>query len=288
MSYQSEIEHLVLRSNNRLTLWLQYRYLTSITWRWVFIINIPLSAIGIVVLHFVTRKLLLGPQDIQDDTKDSDEQISHSATLLKRLSTIDYGGQLFFLFGIGLLVLALTWAGSYYSWTDSKVLGPLVSGAVLTIAFVAWEYLLLPGRPLTRCLPFQRAMLPMNIIWSRNGGILTYINFITGMAMYAVFYFVALYFTLGRGFDSGKAGISLVYYLPGLGGKSYSHRLENGSNKIQLAPISPSSTPPSGRAKPGTHSPSEPSSRPSASSSLPSLSKLDTFPQSTACSPSQA
>lgn len=167
----------------------------------------------------MTRKLLLGPQDIQDPATSSDGQVSRSATLSKRLSTIDYGGQLFFLFGIGLLVLALTWAGSYYPWADSRVLGPLVSGVALTAAFVAWEWLLLPGRPLTKYLRFQRAMLPMNIIWSRNGGVLTYINFITGMAMYAVFYFVALYFTLGRDFDSGRAGVSLIFYLPGLGGE---------------------------------------------------------------------
>jgi hypothetical protein len=175
--------------------------------------------IGIVLLHFVSRPLLLGAQDIQDDEPSSSGHVSKSATLLKRLSTIDYGGQLLFLFGIGLFVLALTWAGSYYPWADAKVLAPLIVGTVLTISFAFWESLLLPGKALAERLPFQRAMIPMKLLWTRNGGILTYINFITGMAMYAVFYFAGLYFSIVRGFASAKAGTSLIYYLPGLGGE---------------------------------------------------------------------
>jgi hypothetical protein len=34
-------------------------------------------------------------------------------------------------------------------------------------------------------------------------------------AMFAVFYFVDLYFTIVKDFDSGKAGVSLIYYTPG-------------------------------------------------------------------------
>ena len=36
--------------------------------------------------------------------------------------------------------------------------------------------------------------------------------------MYAVFYFVDLYFTIVDEYGSSKAGLNLLYYLPGLGG----------------------------------------------------------------------
>lgn len=39
--------------------------------------------------------------------------------------------------------------------------------------------------------------------------------------MYAVFYFVDLYFTIVLGYGSGKAGTNIIYYLPGLAGRSY-------------------------------------------------------------------
>lgn len=197
-------------------------YLTTLTWRWVFILNIPLYAIGLVILHLVTRPLLAGPQDIHKNGTDSSGDLLRSATLRRRLSTVDSGGQIFFLGGIGLLVLALTWAGSSYPWIDAKVIGPLVCGAVLSIAFVVWEYLLAPGRALSLCLQYQKAMIPTSLIWSRNGGVLFYINLITGMAMYAVFYFAGLYFTIADGFESGKAGASLTFYLPGLAGEAAS------------------------------------------------------------------
>ena len=36
--------------------------------------------------------------------------------------------------------------------------------------------------------------------------------------MFATFYFVDLYFTIVKEFDSGKAGVSLIFYTPGLAG----------------------------------------------------------------------
>lgn len=37
--------------------------------------------------------------------------------------------------------------------------------------------------------------------------------------MFATFYFVDLYFTIVKEFDSGDAGVSLIFYTPGLGGE---------------------------------------------------------------------
>jgi MFS family permease len=193
-------------------------YLTSVSWRWLFILNIPLGLIGLVILHFATRSVLLGPQDVRHTPSDQPDPATQSNTLWERLSTIDYGGQFLFLFGVGLCVLALTWAGSYYPWADVKVIAPLVIGAILVVMFLTWEFLLLPERPLNKRLPFQRAMIPMKLLCSREAGILAYINFITGMAMYSVFYFAALYFVIVREFEPGQTGVSLIFYLPGLAG----------------------------------------------------------------------
>lgn len=47
--------------------------------------------------------------------------------------------------------------------------------------------------------------------------LLFYVHFATGMAMYAVLYFVELYFSLVAGHDAAAGGVQLVYYTPGLG-----------------------------------------------------------------------
>ena len=157
-------------------------YLTVVSWRWCFIINIPIAVVGLVLARFVIRPVLLGPQDIHGEADAS--RISTSATFAKRISTVDFGGQLIFLFGMGLFVLALTWAGAYYPWADAKVVAPLVIGVVLLSMFMAWEYSLLPGRWTATRFQHQQAMIPMKLLWTRNAGLLMYINFITGMGMF--------------------------------------------------------------------------------------------------------
>jgi MFS family permease len=155
-------------------------YLTEVTWRWCFIINIPIAVTGMVFAFFLLRPKLLGPQNIPG--VDTTEMHGLAAFKLKLL-TIDYGGQILFLFGMGLLVLALTWGGSYYPWSDVKVLAPLVIGSILFSTFITWEFLMTPGRKLAIKFPRQMPMIPFKLIWSRNAGILIYINFITGMGM---------------------------------------------------------------------------------------------------------
>jgi MFS family permease len=194
-------------------------YLTSANWRWCFIINIPIGIAGLVLAHFILQPELLGPQQItlSDGTTDS----SLNQTFAARLSTIDFGGQFLFLFGMGLFVLALTWAGSYYPWTSAKVLAPLIIGVLLIFCFLFWEYYMLPGNILSSRAPTRKAMIPIRLLFTRNAGLLIYINLVTGMAMYAVFYFVDLYFALVQNYGSGKSGTNLLYYLPGLAGGAY-------------------------------------------------------------------
>jgi len=193
-------------------------YLTEASWRWCFIINIPLGVAGVVLAHFVIRSELLGPQRIARTDDDTSTEIPQ--TFAARLATLDAGGQFLFLFGLGLLVLALTWGGSYYPWNDVRVLAPLVLGGLLFCAFMVWEYFMLPGHALADRYPTRKAMIPLKLLFTRNAGLLIYINLITGMALYAVFYFSDLYFALVLNFSPGKAGTNLIYYMPGLSGKT--------------------------------------------------------------------
>lgn len=154
-------------------------YLTTVSWRWCFIIDIPLSLVGLLLIHLITRSVLVGPQDLP--AHDGVSKLSSKATFIKRISTIDFGGQLLFLFGMGLFILALTWAGSAYPWSSVEVLVPLIVGVVLLGLFFIWEYLLLPGQKLALAYPHQQAMIPLKLLRRRNASILMYINLVTGM-----------------------------------------------------------------------------------------------------------
>jgi hypothetical protein len=139
----------------------------------------PIGVAGLVLAHFVLRPELLGPQEITrtDGVIEPDVE----PTFMRRLSTIDFGGQFLFLFGMGLVVLALTWGGSYYPWNNVNVLCPLIIGLLLVLAFLAWEHFMAPGNFLGAKFPYRRPMIPLTLLFTRNAGIIVYINFITGM-----------------------------------------------------------------------------------------------------------
>ena len=67
----------------------------------------------------ILRPILLGPQPLPDDLqRDQDDGNRAIRRFTARMSTTDYGGQLLFLFGMALIILALTWGGARYVHTS--------------------------------------------------------------------------------------------------------------------------------------------------------------------------
>ncbi|KAK3313184.1 major facilitator superfamily domain-containing protein [Apodospora peruviana] len=202
-------------------------YLTKANWRWCFAINLPVAAVAVVLVVWLLRQELLGPQPLpeleerDDGVRRTRDKSTKRGRFLLRLATIDYGGQLLFLWGLGLLVLAFTWGGGEYPWESAAVLAPLVIGAVLTAAWLVYEYSMAPGRYMARVFPIQRAMMPWRLLAQRDIALLFVVNFTVGAAMFAVIYFMDIYFAVVRGNDASTAGLVLLYFLPGLGAGAF-------------------------------------------------------------------
>ncbi|KAI6354597.1 hypothetical protein MCOR25_008541 [Pyricularia grisea] len=215
-------------------------YLTTSAWRWCFAINLPICVVAVALIFLVLRKHLLGPiaivpqdgeniqqqQQHQPDANEEGLQMprnnqSRLSRFYARLMTVDVGGQLLFLFGFGLVVLAMTWAGATYAWNSAAVLTPLLVGVALVVGFIFWERLMAPAGVLALRFPRQKAMLPWDILKNKDVGLLCFINFATGAAMYSVLYFCSIYFTMVKLYNSGQAGVQLLYYTPGLGAGVY-------------------------------------------------------------------
>ncbi|KAL6358430.1 hypothetical protein LRP88_08615 [Fusarium phalaenopsidis] len=190
-------------------------YLTNADWRWCFAINLPIAVVALVIIFFLLRKELLGPQPIPELNETA--ETGRRTKFIARLKTVDVGGQLLFIFGFGLIILAMTWGGATYPWGSAAVIVPLVLGVVCTGVFLYWEYLLAPGNTMAEKLPWQRAMIPWDLISHRDIGLLFYCECATGMGMYAVLYFCNIYFIAVRGYEPDKAGVQLLYFVPGLG-----------------------------------------------------------------------
>jgi len=192
-------------------------YLTRVSWRWCFAINLPVGVASIFIVLFLLRHELLGPQSLPEMESDGHDGLTRHGRFLARLSTVDYGGQMLFLLGLGLLILALTWGGGTYSWNNPAVLVPLVIGSVLSVCWIIYESSMAPGSHMSHVFPNQTPMMSWELLSQRDIGLLFFINFTTGIASFAVLYFLNLYFVIVEGRSSSDAGIALLFYIPGSG-----------------------------------------------------------------------
>jgi MFS family permease len=158
-------------------------YLTDVTWRWCFIINVPIGVIAVVVTFIVLRSMLIGPKDAQVVVEGQTTYERRKSSFFSKIAEIDIGGQLLFLAGAVLFILAITWGGATFPWDSAAVLIPLAIGATLFLAFPVYEFFMSPGKRLANFFPRQTAMVPFRLLATRNISILCYINFATGMGM---------------------------------------------------------------------------------------------------------
>ena len=185
-------------------------FLTAANWRYCFVLSIPITVISHFLVFFLLRQeLLRGTHDRR--------QADHGS-FVSALATIDLGGGLLFIFGAGLIILGITWAGSTYPWASAAVIVPLVIGGLSFLGFFVYEYLAEPGRPIARLFPRMKAMIPWSLFEKKDAIMLSIITFATGSALYSAFYFISIYWNVAEGLTPSQAGIQLLYYVPGIGG----------------------------------------------------------------------
>ncbi|KAL4801840.1 MFS general substrate transporter [Aspergillus unguis] len=184
-------------------------YLTDANWRYCFVVSIPIAVLSHIVVFLVLRKELK-PGRYSDG----------SMSFLSALGTLDIIGTILFIFGVGLIILGTAWGGSTYPWDSAQVLAPLIVGGICFVLFFIYEYILEKGI-LRRIFPTQKPMLPYSMFKKLDTLLLAILQFATGAAMYSVFYYVGIYFTVVEGYAASKAGVQLLYYIPGLGAGVY-------------------------------------------------------------------
>ncbi|KAF2654386.1 MFS general substrate transporter [Lophiostoma macrostomum CBS 122681] len=191
-------------------------YLSSSSWRYCFVLPIPIAVVAILIIFFVMRK------DLVKGRVAADPGDSRRTTYIRGLSTFDWPGMIFFIFGVGLIILAIMWGGTQYAWSSAACIAPLVVGGFLWITFFSHEYLLSPGRMISRLFPSQVPLIPSTLFRKKDVSLLMTINFATGVSLVSAFYFISYYWQLAEGYSASDAGVQLLYYTPGLGVGVYS------------------------------------------------------------------
>lgn len=158
----------------------------SLNWRWCFYINAPVGAVT----------LLLTMCCFSDTQKPSDVA---RMTCKQKVSQLDLLSNLLFLPALTSLFLALSWAGTKYPWDSGRVIGPLITFAVLLAAFVYNQYrrggaATLPPRVIKR-----RTVIAGFIFMTCTNG--------TGSVLE---YYLPTYYQIVRGYSPAKSGYMML------------------------------------------------------------------------------
>jgi MFS family permease len=95
----------------------------SVTWRWIFWINLPFIGVGAVLIPLFLRLNFI------------------PSSLASKLRRVDWAGQVLFVGSTTSFLIPITWGGVQEPWTSWRTLVPLIIGAVGLIGFVAYEIL---------------------------------------------------------------------------------------------------------------------------------------------------
>ncbi len=156
-------------------------FVTNLSWRWVFYINLPVGAVALVVTAVVLPSAL--------------SRVHH---------VIDYLGTVLLAGAATCLVLLTTLGGTTYQWGSAPIVGLAVGAALLVAAFVLVE-----RRAAEPVLPLR---LFANTIFSATGAI----GFIVGFAMFGAITYLPQYLQVVRGASPTGSGLELLPLMAGL------------------------------------------------------------------------
>ncbi|KID73838.1 MFS thioclapurine efflux transporter tcpA [Metarhizium brunneum] len=155
------------------------------TWRWCFIINVPLGVItGVILTFFVTT-----PIDAQYANWTFKEKLAYA-----RIPEI-----LILVVALVCLVLGLQWGGAVYPWSDGRVVAMLVVFAVLTAIFLTIQIF----------LPKSRA-IPTTIIQNRNIWFASIFALCSSGAMFIAVTYLPIYFQAIKNASALSSGVMVM------------------------------------------------------------------------------
>lgn len=175
----------------------------SLTWRWVFYINLPLGALALVVTSYVLR-----------------------LPVHKREHTIDYLGAALLVAGVTCLLLVATWGGTEYAWASATIITLAAVGSLLVVAFIVQE------------LRSPEPILPLTLFRDRTFALSNIVLFVVGLGMFGAMAFLPLFLQVVRGVSATESGLLMVpLMLPLLAASIGAGRFISETGRYRFFPV---------------------------------------------------
>ncbi|PSR84395.1 major facilitator superfamily transporter [Coniella lustricola] len=151
------------------------------TWRWIFYLMFPLCIIGLVLVIWLLK--FRAPV----------------ATGSEKVRRVDWIGGICFIISASLLLVAISWGGSQFSWSSPGTLSPLCLGFAGLLATLLFETKI-ASRPFLRRRLFRT-----------TSSVITYIcGTIQGFLIYGQLYYIPFYFQSVKGFTALETGVAIL------------------------------------------------------------------------------
>lgn len=158
------------------------------TWRWAFYINLVLAGIFGPILLYMSPTNQPAPE----------------MTLRQKLRAIDWLGSVLFAGVLASYVVALTFGGSIWPWSDGRFIATITTCGVLLLAFVATQYF---------SVLCKTRIFPAHFLRSRTMVLLFIGTATSATAMVIGAYFIPLYFQYVHQDNALKAAVRLLPFI---------------------------------------------------------------------------
>ncbi|KAG9063552.1 hypothetical protein KI688_004436 [Linnemannia hyalina] len=161
-------------------------FVEQATWRWCFLINLPLGVVTLASVVVFLRLPFERPE------------------LKEQLARIDYAGTFFIIIAVICLLLPITWGGTTYAWDSAQVIALFCVAFVLIAVLMYVEY------------KAVEPIIPPRLFKNATVTIIFAVNFLTGMAFLGVIFYSPIYFQVVKGVTATASGLHLLPMVLGL------------------------------------------------------------------------
>ncbi len=156
-------------------------FVDSLSWRWIFYVNLPLGLLALVVIGIAFP--------------------AHTKHVHHR---IDYLGAAVLAAGLSAIVLFTSLGGTSYAWGSSLIIALIIVSAVMLVLF-----------------PFVEAraaepILPLALFRNRTFVVTSAVGFIIGLALFGAVTFLPLYLQVVKGHSPTVSGLLITPMMAGL------------------------------------------------------------------------
>ncbi|KAI1171188.1 MFS multidrug transporter-like protein [Nemania sp. FL0916] len=163
-----------------------------VSWRWCFWINVPIG--GFVILAILAFVPL----------QQSSNQQERSLPIRSKVRHMDIIGIVLFIGAVTSFLLAVTWGGQTYPWSNSRIIGLFVSFGILTILFAGWLW-----------KRGETALIPLRVLRQRSIAMGSLTLFLIGIANQIYAFYLPIFFQSVQGVSTTQSGVQyLALVLP--------------------------------------------------------------------------